>query len=568
VGGWRAQGVDSGVLSRCMVKTNLQISQLVDWLIDRKMIDQLSQNASNNQSGNRSRRSSRSSSLSHNQPIEHLLSQLLDQPNSQSNNQVLTQLLALNQSTNQSFKFPYSLPGLLMAATYQIIKRSGEIAAGSTTCCILTFSAFDCSLEHPDDTLVDWLIGQFHQVKHQRLMQKQSVNRPLKQSDDQTIDESQMPLSGSTTEDQGTMQSNKQSIKEPAADDVDLPLSGSVSEDHDQPGNQSIVGEGELRFEHCEPLSISQSLSVPTRQSSAVPSTPLPSPSNDQSTSQSINQGTNHPSAFSPSSLWKMLSGKSEQSTPRSGNQSPVQSSRSVSQSVDPPPFYMNVATLGDSGFFLLRNKRWIDHSSNQSTTQANTPSTSSSHHSSHDSPSHSDSPSSHQPMYQVVDRSPLQREGRIVKQLAMIPPELADASNCYCNDLPNQAINQSIKVLPDDIIIAGSDGLLDNLVDPYEHSPDQSFEESIWDRWWAQSNQSNQQSNFDQRCSNRIQEIVNDVYNQSINQTPSQSVKQSDDFVHRLCARLVSEASTFMQTSEGKPDDLTICVAQVNLVQ
>jgi hypothetical protein len=81
---------------------------------------------------------------------------------------------------------------------------------------------------------------------------------------------------------------------------------------------------------------------------------------------------------------------------------------------------YLSAANLGDSGYMILRR----DASG----------------------------------VYHIVQMSDLQRSGRTVKQLAIIPPRFKNDS--YCDDSPEEAKLDAHLVKEDDLLILGSDGL------------------------------------------------------------------------------------------------------------
>ena len=81
---------------------------------------------------------------------------------------------------------------------------------------------------------------------------------------------------------------------------------------------------------------------------------------------------------------------------------------------------YLSAANLGDSGYMILRR----DEAG----------------------------------VYRIIQMSDLQRTGRTVKQLAIIPERFANDS--YCNDLPEEAELDAHVVREDDLIILATDGL------------------------------------------------------------------------------------------------------------
>jgi serine/threonine protein phosphatase PrpC len=182
---------------------------------------------------------------------------------------------------------------------------------------------------------------------------------------------------------------------------------------------------------------------------------------------------------------------------------------------------YMSSANLGDSGYVVLRNGR-------------------------------------------VIYRSEFQRSDRLVKQLAIIPERFRGPNCCYCSDKPEEADEQVHPINAGDIIVVASDGLFDNLVTPpcqyipligyfplAAESRDDSFYVDLEQRIEA----------LFERCHQQIS-----VENPGLGLNDTSYIRQQ--LIDRFRDILVAEASEFMSSPYGKPDDLTVIVAQISKVQ
>jgi serine/threonine protein phosphatase PrpC len=198
-----------------------------------------------------------------------------------------------------------------------------------------------------------------------------------------------------------------------------------------------------------------------------------------------------------------------------------------------PSSLYLHCANLGDSGYFLLRNSR-------------------------------------------VVSRSAFQRDGRIVKQLAVIPPRYVGHS--YCDDPPEDSSLTHCEVQDGDILIVASDGLWDNLIPPpplffhyifglmshdgslinWNEQLKEKVESIVAECQWEADRD---QKDYHLGSSEIFDE--NPFVGTNDNAIDKKS-KRNSSLVRKLCDRLVQEATSFMNTMHGKPDDLTVLVAQI----
>jgi hypothetical protein len=207
--------------------------------------------------------------------------------------------------------------------------------------------------------------------------------------------------------------------------------------------------------------------------------------------------------------------------------------------STRPSSLYLHCANLGDSGYFLIRNSR-------------------------------------------VVSRSVFQRDGRIVKQLAVIPPRYMGHS--YCDDPPEDSSLTHCEVQDGDILVIASDGLWDNLIPPaplFFHyifglmSHDGSlvnWNEQLKDKieslavecqWEVEREQSDYHIGSAPIEDNPF--VTHNFTPPSKSTSYPVTSKRSITLVRRFCDRLIQEATSFMNTMHGKPDDLTVLVAQIS---
>ena len=194
------------------------------------------------------------------------------------------------------------------------------------------------------------------------------------------------------------------------------------------------------------------------------------------------------------------------------------------------PPLYLSCASIGDSGFILFRHGR-------------------------------------------IIHRSDLQRTGRIVKQLAVIPPHLQGPVHRFCDDRPTDSTLSCHRTQPGDLLLAASDGLLDNLSAAGAGNGGRQIGFVPWARFFLTGGALDDENDREaiesqnRRLEGLLKECEIDYEGRDKNQDSDSAAAAGgggDGFVRLFCDRLVSEATEFMNTMDGKPDDITVLVAQV----
>ena len=117
VGGWRSQGVDSGVISRAMMDKCRQ--QVMRWDVDSSTTS-VRNDCMHQQSSHAS---------------------ALAPPSS-------LPAVVLPSALSSEWMLPFSLPARMMGVAYDSIKEEGVVKAGSTTACVLTLTAHRCMPSH------------------------------------------------------------------------------------------------------------------------------------------------------------------------------------------------------------------------------------------------------------------------------------------------------------------------------------------------------------------------------------------------------------------------------------
>ena len=458
VGGWRSQGVDSGIISRAVMEKCQQLAV-------------------------RYRHAMASST--HSASVEGGLRRW--------------PLKAEAGLEPQSL--PFSLPSHLLAKAYAAVKEEKVVTAGSTTACVLTVTPYRCG-EKPSPA-----------------------------------------LSGMDVDELGSGEADPRSPP-PSPRDFD--------------SRQQLTAEDEHKELHARPFSNPVPVPTPAPSPSFMDSDsddddgvdasftthispPAAAATTDNTPSSSLSSKT--ASAFwsavgvvmtPPTSTSQPSSAASTPSLPASPMTSPPPS-RPPSPSS--PPLFLSCASLGDSGFLLLRHQR-------------------------------------------VIHRSDIQRTGRIVKQLAIIPPHLSGPQHRYCDDSPADAALSSHRIQEGDVIIVGSDGLLDNLCSSWPAMGLGGASAGFFVPWGrfllgGVGGEDDNDKELLEKQNRRVESVVKECAIDWEAREPEAAGDgsggsgraaggQQDGFVRLLCDRLVAEASEFMGTAEGKPDDLTVLVLQV----
>ena len=156
----------------------------------------------------------------------------------------------------------------------------------------------------------------------------------------------------------------------------------------------------------------------------------------------------------------------------------------------------------------------------------------------------------------ECVYHTNFQRTGRVVKQLAVIPERFK--GHAYCDDSPYNAALTQLPLQADDVVVVASDGLFDNLTEP----PPMLY--SLL--YGLHGVNAASEASFHQRLTKRIEQCVREglsSYQHTLKQgkQPSKKSRRPVDYV---CDVLYSSAVAFMSTTDGKMDDLSIVVMQV----
>ena len=470
VGGWRSQGVDSGIISRAVMDKCMEQAARSRDTIDPSAAYQSSIDGSRRWSAGKS------------------------PP-------------ALGTSASAPPTLPFSLPSHILGKAYASVKEEKVVLAGSTTACVLTVTPYRCL---PRRSAV--LTGAGPERRESGDSDPRSPPPSPRES----------ARAGSVDFDNRHQLSAEDEQKDArpssSAVPVPVPTNGAVFMDSDSDSDVDASFTS-----HLSPTSstvstdssLASSLSYKTASAfwSAV--------------GQVMSPSTNASSLSSTSSA-----SPSQPSTPL------ISPPPSRPPSPSSPPLFLSCASLGDSGFLLLRHHR-------------------------------------------VIHRSDIQRNGRIVKQLAIIPPHLAGPQHRYCDDSPSDASLSSHRLEEGDLIIVGSDGLLDNLCSSWSGSSSLSGGFFMpWGRFLLGGGGGGEEEGEKEvldKQNKRVENLVKEVWIDWEAREAEVAVAAAgggawrggkDGFVRLLCDRLVSEASEFMTTVEGKPDDLTVLVAQVGKIR
>ena len=489
VGGWRSQGVDSGVISRAMMDKCRQ--QAASW----------DSSSSSSQAVNSAGKNNRTPSTTHTPTLA-------------------PPALALSPPSSPlagETAFPFSLPARLMSDAYESIKDEGIVKAGSTTACVLTLTAQRCM--------------PLHEALEPATRDNSSTATPSPYFSTPTSPPSSPVLSASSAEERHQLSLDDEHkseekdsaaadalMSQPAADDVDVPLSGAASDSDDEAGHDSM----DDTMDNVQPadrgVPAATSASLPRKSVSAFWSAvgavgQLIDPTHSTAQTAATTSTTHAPASPAPAAF----------SPPPSRPPSPSS-----------PPLYLSCASIGDSGFVLLRHGR-------------------------------------------VLHRSDLQRTGRIVKQLAVIPPHLQGPVHRFCDDRPADSALSCHRVQSGDLLIVASDGLLDNLSAAGAGSGGRQVGFVPWARFFLTGGTLDDDSDREaiEAQNRRLEGLVKEC---EIDWEGRDKGKEAagggggcavegaaaEGFVRLVVDRLVREAGQFMMTMDGKPDDVTVLVAQV----
>ena len=461
VGGWRSQGVDSGIISRAVMDKCMEQVRVCR--------ETMSPSAG-------ARSASTSAALSFPPPPSSLAS--------------------------PPPTLPFSLPSHILAKAYASVKEEKVVTAGSTTACVLTVTPYRCLPRH-SPTLVPPSFDDKGGSggEHRDPRSPPPSPRDFEQRHQLSLDD----------EKEGHADSRPTSAAVPIPQPPTF-----VDSDSDSDVDASFTS-------HLSP-------SASTLSTASTDSSAGPSPSLTYKTASAFWNAVGQ--VMAPSST--STSGVPSPSLPASPMTSPPPS-RPPSPSS--PPLFLSCASLGDSGFLLLRHHR-------------------------------------------VIHRSDIQRVGRIVKQLAIIPPHLSGPLHRYCNDAPTDAALSSHRVEEGDVIIVGSDGLLDNLCSSWGPGLGAAAGGFFvpWGRFLLGGGAGGEDEGDKEvleKQNRKVEALVKECWidweareMEGGGEGGVRGGGGKESFVRLLCDRLVSEASEFMTTVEGKPDDLTVLVLQVGKIK
>jgi len=349
VGGWRSNGVDSGDMSRALMRAARDIA------LERCL------------------RAALKGATESNQPNHHQLAFAL-------------------------------APSDVLTSAYDRVKASGEVDAGSTTACIVTLTPRPVRI--------------VTQPRPKAPLSSPSLPFPVFDDSPTTFaafpaitpepepDHDESESSGEEMEEEKKEPSRevklvtcyKDSDMADVANAVALEAENLIALD------QPAAAASESSSSHSEMDADDAATSSSTMPSSVAIPIPISIPAT-RSTSQEASNAL----------LQSLSDGEAADSESESG-----ESRRSISEN----EIYMSAANLGDSGWLIFRR---IDD------------------------------------VYRVVEMSDLQREGRLVKQLAVVPQRFQHDS--YCDDSPAEAMLEAHIVQDNDILVLASDGLWDNLI-------------------------------------------------------------------------------------------------------
>ena len=496
VGGWRSQGVDSGIIARTMM---------------RKCCEQVD--------------GSRELVVAH----------------------------SAAASASSPATLPFSLPSLLLSRAYQAIKVEGKVTAGSTTACVLTVTPCRCLSQHSHS-------------QHEKERRRRSTSSSREDGLDNEMLLSPPPSpSPKEEEERGAVAAREDGRHELSAEDeakeggeaketqpavqgVDLPLGGSMSDSDDsvdEPRPDDVSFTSHIAGT-AVPASSSPAPSVASTATSPSTSASSSPASQSYKTASAFWSAVEHVIHSSPLSSSRTPAGAASLSAP--SPPSPLSASvtsppPSRPPSPSSPPLFLSCASLGDSGFLLLRHQR-------------------------------------------VIHRSDIQRSGRIVKQLAVIPPHLRAPIHRYCDDPPSDATLSSHRLEDGDLIIVGSDGLLDNLCSSWTAGSGSGFFVP-WGRFLLGGMADRDDEGGDREVIDKQNRKVEGIVKESCidwegrqdaqaaaaagtgKETLAASSSSSrEELVRLICDRLVQEATDFMHSMEGKPDDLTVLVLMVGKIK
>ena len=446
VGGWRSQGVDSGIISRAVMEKCMQ--QVI------QSRDTLAPNAS--------------TTKVHGKPSPP--STLSTPP----------------LSSSQPPTLPFSLPSQILTKAYSRVKDEKVVTAGSTTACVLTITPYRC-MPHHQPALNGRTDDKMEGVE----------GDPRSPPPSPRDFEQRHQLSSEDEQKEGTG-------RPPSSNAVPVP----------SPSPSYIDSDSDSDVEESFTSHVSPSTSMESTDSTQGGSPPSLSYKTASAFWNAVGQ------VMAPTSQLS-TSHNSTSSLPASPMTSPPPS-RPPSPTT--PPLFLSCASLGDSGFLLLRHHR-------------------------------------------VIHRSDIQRTGRIVKQLAIIPPHLSGPQHRYCDDAPTDAALSSHRIEEGDIIIVGSDGLLDNLCSSWGGTAGFFVP---WGRFLLGGGGGGEDEGDKEvleKQNRKVEAMVKECWIDWEAREMEGGVKGQggkEGFVRVLCDRLVHEATEFMTTVEGKPDDLTVLVAQV----
>ena len=457
VGGWRSQGVDSGIISRAVME---------------KCQEQAA----------RCRQS-----LS---------------PSTSATTEGPRRWSAKPEGAGDPPTLSFSLPSHILTRAYGAVKEEKVVTAGSTTACVLTVTPYRCSQKLPTA-----LSGM--EVDQLATAEVDPRSRPPSPRDF----DGRHQLTAEDEQKEANTRTPSKPVPVPSPPTPPSFMDSDSDDDGDDDVDASFTT-------HLSPA-------ASTASTDATPSASL-----SYKTASAFWNAVGH--VITPGSNTSPPSSSASTPTlPASPMTSPPPS-RPPSPSS--PPLFLSCASLGDSGFLLLRHQR-------------------------------------------VIHRSDIQRTGRIVKQLAIIPPHLSGPQHRYCDDSPADAALSSHRIQEGDLIIVGSDGLLDNLRSSWGGLGLGGASGGFFVPWGrfllgGVGGEDENDKEVLEKQNRKVESLVKECcIDWEARETEGGGVGArgaggKEGFVRLLCDRLVAEASEFMTTVEGKPDDLTVLVLQVGKIR
>jgi serine/threonine protein phosphatase PrpC len=363
VGGWRDNGVDSGEISRAMMKASRDIA-----------IKQCAQAAA---ASHRSRRSARGSSSASTAATDFSLS-----------------------------------PSDILTRAYALVKGTGEVEAGSTTACIVALT------RRPETAPTNFdLLGELARYKDAHDAAAAAVAAAAAEAASAAAASANLvgSLGGAAA---AMMVDLAAAVSMQSEQFVATVMGRDIYSDAPEAVAESNGSTSSANGEAMSDLQPSSSVTVSTPID--IPAAATASSSSSSRVADQSAEPAAVPSAPAPEVPLELVS------TRVTADITAAEGAASVSE--DENGVWLSAANLGDSGYLILRR---TDASAGGA--EGSGP-------------------------YRIVTASDLQRAGRSVKQLAVIPPEYMHQQ--YCDDSPAEAMLDAHRLQENDLLVLASDGL------------------------------------------------------------------------------------------------------------